>query len=418
MGLVRLSQPEENSMRSLFHRRSLFASTVLALLLAGKASAQPMPEEVTFDTADGVKIKGTYWPSPKQHKAPTILLLHDFDVTKGGDSHQNGWDSLGDALNKKGYAVLSFDFRGHGKSTGINPMVFFRGVVIPGGMLPAFPQNAYAVRAGSLTGVRPDKLPTVISFKDFKPGYYPYLMADIAAAKAFLDSKSDAKELNSSNLIVIGAGDGALLGQAWVNSEFHRKKATPPAGGVGLAGFGRWTIETESEGQDIAGCIWLTISQSLAGREYNRSLEIWQRETSKQQSKVQMVFVYGKQDTAGADLALSGMQHTFPPKNAQTFWQRGDEKPKDLALSGEKAIDGTKLTGSKLLSPELKTEEFIVGYLDTFFEKQGTKQARVHKFDDSFYVWTLPQGIQGAKIENDKTTRVPPVKLLLFYALP
>src|SRR5207248_3227794 len=118
-------------------------------------------------------------------------------------------------------------------STTVNPMVFFRLRQDPTNPLQAsFPQNLYAVRQGALSN--PMKLPVTISHKDFNFGYYPYLIADIAAAKAFLDSKSDARELNSSNLIIIGAGEGALLGQAWVKSEFYRKKATPPAGGIGL----------------------------------------------------------------------------------------------------------------------------------------------------------------------------------------
>src|SRR5262245_51643950 len=105
-------------MLSLSRARWSLAVPVLTLLLVGETSAQNAKSEpVTFDTADGVKIKGTYWAPTKGKKMPTVLLIHNFDMAKGGDSHQDGWDSLGDALQAKGYAVLSFDFRGFGQST-------------------------------------------------------------------------------------------------------------------------------------------------------------------------------------------------------------------------------------------------------------------------------------------------------------
>ena len=97
--------------------RLWLAAPVLTLLVAAPvAHAQ---RAVTFDTADGVTIKGTYWVSPKGRKAPAVLLIHNIDKDNGGHSHEDGWDSLGNALNKKGYAVFSFDFRGFGQSTAL-----------------------------------------------------------------------------------------------------------------------------------------------------------------------------------------------------------------------------------------------------------------------------------------------------------
>src|SRR4051794_20956288 len=117
-------------MLSLTRARLSLVVPALTLLLAGRAAADS--EAVTFDTVDGVKIKGTFWPGAKGRKSPTVLILHDFEMNKGGDSHQDGWDSLGDALQKKGLAVLSFDFRGHGQSTAIRQDLFFN---------QNFPQN-------------------------------------------------------------------------------------------------------------------------------------------------------------------------------------------------------------------------------------------------------------------------------------
>src|SRR5204862_4095410 len=108
----------------------------------------------------------------------------------GGNREQDGWDDLAKKLQAN-YAVLTFDFRGHGDSTDVvpGPMGFWR-----------YPDNR------SL-GSNPNK--KTISWKDFPKGYYPMLVNDIAAARHFLDVQTNANRCNSSNLILIGAQDGA-----------------------------------------------------------------------------------------------------------------------------------------------------------------------------------------------------------------
>jgi len=379
-------------MLSLSRRSWLLATPVLALLLTGRAAAES--EEVTFDTADGVKIKGTYWPSTKGGKAPTVLLLHNFDAAKGGDSHQDGWDSLGDALQKKGFAVLSFDFRGFGKSTTVNPQIFFN--------RDNLQQNRFAVKGNALAN--PAKLPVAISHKDFQSGYFPYMLGDIAAAKAFLDRQCDKDKLNSSNLVVIGAGDGALLGNAWVASEMHRKKATPQAG-IG----GGWNIDTASEGQDIAVCIWLSVSTHLGGQQRGGTLANLQKEIGKAQNPVQMVFIYGQEEKDAADLAAQGLKNAVPNYNPAA-------KPEGYKYSGEKDIAKTKLSGSKLLDPQLPTENWIVNeYLGKYFENQGVKQAREHDFKNTSYVYVFGTSVVPSKVQNDETLRVPPTTVQFLF---
>ena len=95
------------------------------LLLTGRAPAESKAEAITFDTIDGVKIKGTWWPSEKGRKAPTVLLLHNFEGTKGGDSHQDGWDSLGDRLQAMATPFSVSTFAATARSTAISQNVFF-----------------------------------------------------------------------------------------------------------------------------------------------------------------------------------------------------------------------------------------------------------------------------------------------------
>src|SRR5712691_7734061 len=88
----------------------------LALLTPSTARAQGKKdtETVKFETVDSVDLKGTYWPSTKGKKAPVAILLHKI----GGKSKDAGWSDLAEDLQKAGFAVLAFDFRGHGESTG------------------------------------------------------------------------------------------------------------------------------------------------------------------------------------------------------------------------------------------------------------------------------------------------------------
>ena len=106
----------------------------------------------------------------------TVLLLHGY----GEDCKSAGWISLAKALNEKGYAVLRFDFRGHGDSKAVEP-----------GMPNANPMLAvpgFWDQAENRTGIRGVKgRPTEIDAKHFTPGYHRILANDIAAAKAFLD---------------------------------------------------------------------------------------------------------------------------------------------------------------------------------------------------------------------------------------
>jgi len=389
-------------MLSLFRSRSLLLVPVLVLLLAARAPAQS--QAVSFDTGDGVKIKGSYWPSAKGGRnAPVVLLLHDFDQTKGGTSHDNGWDSLGDALQKKGYAVLSFDFRGHGASTTVKPEVFFNQPTPLN--QPAFPQNR-TLKTFNMT-----KPPVTISHKDFNPLYYPYLVNDIAAAKTYLDIRSDNGDHNSANLILIGAGEGATLGNMWLTAEQHRFVAKPIPGAIN-----RWDLSsTDAEGGDVVCAMWLSLSPTLADHPYRggAGLRAWIGEYGRQ-AKIPVVFIYGQQDKNGDAIALAGLEAAVPS------FKRGPNNPREKGyeFSGELAVPGTKLTGSKLLAAELDTERWIVDeYLKVFTDKQiNARPWRKHNAEDNFYVWKWGGQILPAKVEGDKMIKSPPLRSGLLAA--
>jgi len=82
---------------------------------AATSQTQPLVQRgqnaVTFTTADGVTLAGTYYPAGKQG-VPGVVLVH----MVGGQ--QSDWVVLADLLQRSGLAVLTFDLRGHGKSGG------------------------------------------------------------------------------------------------------------------------------------------------------------------------------------------------------------------------------------------------------------------------------------------------------------
>jgi pimeloyl-ACP methyl ester carboxylesterase len=346
---------------------------------AGVARAQAEKkanfERRPFQSSDGVNLQGTFYPSAGGKRDACVLLLHSIDWRKGGSSHDDGWGHLAEALQKDGYNVFTFDFRGFGDSTGVDPKLFW----------DARNPNAQHLKKASL------KKAESIDHKDFPPAYYPYLTTDIAAAKAYLDRKNDAGEVNSSNLIVVGAGEGATLGALWMASEWKRHRSP------GMGGFGRPVLDTKSEGEDQAGAVWLSISPTLAGVQM-RWLQSWLVEVGRDH-RVPMAFVYGANDDKADTLAKRYLSLIKPKKN-----------DKNLELSGRQAIADTKLAGNQLLQQSLDTEKWIIkDYLDRVMEKRGSRERKKREVNSSAYYWVLRgQQIQAKNLGEEAPRPIPP----------
>ncbi len=70
-------------------------------------------ETVSFMTEDGLELKG--WlipPRSVRGRAPALILCH------GQGANRSDFTELAVSLSRRGYAVLTFDFRGHGESGG------------------------------------------------------------------------------------------------------------------------------------------------------------------------------------------------------------------------------------------------------------------------------------------------------------
>jgi len=91
--------------------RALLSGLVLCCGWQSGRTAEP--ERVRFDSFDQVELHGTYYPGDLGNKSPCALVLHAL----GGSSQEEGWINLAKELQNKHFAVLLFDFRGHGASS-------------------------------------------------------------------------------------------------------------------------------------------------------------------------------------------------------------------------------------------------------------------------------------------------------------
>jgi len=84
-------------------------ATPTAKTNANANTAAAEPQKVTFDSADGVVLIGSFYASPNA-KSPAVILLHQWE------SDRHSYDDLALQLQADGFNILSFDGRGFGES--------------------------------------------------------------------------------------------------------------------------------------------------------------------------------------------------------------------------------------------------------------------------------------------------------------
>ena len=95
----------------------LLACLAVAALPAVSRGQANKPQKILLETFDKVQLQGSWYTGGDGPKSPVVIFLHKI----GGNRQQDGWDALAQALQDKGFAVLSFDFRGHGDSKTVKP---------------------------------------------------------------------------------------------------------------------------------------------------------------------------------------------------------------------------------------------------------------------------------------------------------
>jgi hypothetical protein len=331
-----------------------------ALLPVSRLQAQA-GKNITFETYDGVKISGTLHVSPTPKREAVVMLLHTFDRKKGGSSQQDGWAGLTKDRLADGYHVLSFDFRGFGDSKTVTDRFWN----------PKYSHNLNLIVGGAAAAARKSD---TIDHGKFTVGYMPYLINDIAAAKAYIDRRNDAGQLNASNVILIGAGEGAALGALWLKNECRRKRDTniPP---IGLP-----TLTPHTEINDIACAVWLSVRPGFNNR-VSSSVSSAIRELADKRNKVPMAFVYGKNDKQAANLS----------ENYYSLIKgKGTEKMK--GFTGTHAIERTSLSGNQLLGVDGTRKWIIEKYLDPVMTARGNREQKDRKSEASQYWYVYPNG--------------------------
>jgi pimeloyl-ACP methyl ester carboxylesterase len=366
-------------MLSLSRTRLLIGLAVLAaaLLPAGRLQGQAKNEKnVSFETCDGVKISGVLHTSPNPKRDAVVMLLHTFDLKNGGSSQQEGWAKLTKELTADGYHVLSFDFRGFGDSKTVTERFW------------KYPYNQQLIR-GSI------KKPETIDHGRFVASYLPYLINDIAAAKAYLDRRNDAGQLNASNVILIGAGDGAALGAMWLKNECRRRRDTniPPNP------FAPTLAQPEIN--DIACAVWLSIHPGFNQRVSNFARTAI-AEAGGKKNKVPMAFIFGKKDSKGETLA-----DTYAKAIKASTGTKG--------LTGVHAVSGTNLSGNKLLGVDGTIKWIVKDYLQPVMEARGSREQKDRKSEASQYWYVNPLTGRQFKVSKIAGRESPEVDLNLLF---
>ncbi len=317
-----------------FGRQVAAIVAVYSCLCLAAAAPAAEPERIRFITADYAEIQGLYYPSDLGIKGPAVILLHPV----GGSIEAAGWSDLAKKFQEKHFAVITFDFRGHGNSTSVTPQFW-----------TSERTNT------SIKGYNPRRPKPSISYNDFRtPSNIVGMLNDIAGARRFLDTKNDGSECNSAKTFVVGAGTGATLGAVWISSEWNRRAMK--------SGF-PIVNNNQVEGRDIAGAVWLSMASSVSAgtTRWSPRLENYVSLPSVKDN-VPMLFLYGEQDTRAGGLA----------KTLHSAMIRGLKDKKVKELMRAVGLKDTKLAGVDLLGkPSLRTEETILAYVAQVLEERS-----------------------------------------------
>ena len=325
------------------------------------ARAADEPQRVTLTTGDGAKLVARYYPGNQGAKSPAVIVLDDL----GGDARPVACDDIARQLAKDGCTVLCFDFRGTGRSLSVESE-FWDNV-----------NNKQFVK-----GYKADEPPEAIRFADFKPGYLPTLVNDVAAARAYLERRNDARECNTGQTYVIGFGRGATLGQLWLASEWSRFRVSGAQN----------KVSSKPEGRDVAGCVWIGPRFAL-----DRAVPMFDLLKAAEAKKSTLTgLIYDADDADGARFA----------KRCQEAFNAQDKAPLVLTHA---VSEGTKSTAARGEVAE-RIGKFVAGMR----RNQELPLWDNRNFGDRRYAWVF-RGAPPitAKDEGDDQFQPVPVDQLL-----
>ena len=161
----------------------LFVSSTVAMAQRKPSdNEKPKPRPIKVTTKDGIELAGVYVPSSKGREAIPIILVHEWD------GQMSPYNRLVASLAEQGYAIVAFDYRGHGGS------------------------SDYVDNRG-----RPRKFePSRMSSNDMKN----IVRYDMETIKKFLIEENNEGNLNLNALVVVGVGEGGIIASHWTVQDW------------------------------------------------------------------------------------------------------------------------------------------------------------------------------------------------------
>lgn len=187
------------------------------------APAAVEPRDIELFTKDSVILHARFFPGkdPGKQTIP-VLLLHGWDGKVNGGSSSD-LENLAQRLHDSGYAALTFDFRGHGRST-------------------------RRELDGVVTNVQRDA---------FRPTDFRSMILDVEAARAWLLEQNNSGRLNIEQLCVVGLEMGAVVGMHWIDYDWRIP-----------------SLPTFKQGQDVKAFVLISPPESIHGLALQAALAL------------------------------------------------------------------------------------------------------------------------------------------------
>ncbi len=331
-------------------------------------------EPVSFKSVDGVKLSGVFYKAMDGAK-PVVLMLHDYKA----NPNDVVWEDTAKLCLAKGFNVLRFDFRGHGKSTEVIAGDFW-----------VRNENRNFITGGTAANVATK---TAIKAADFRPAYFPMLVQDIAAARNYLDQLNDSGTVNTSTIYLLGAGDAAGLGFLFMASEWSRERIKPNVGVPAQYVSPRRALfpSAEPAGPDIGGAIWLGPTRNQAMPLATMKEWCLTPATIELRSQTRMLFLHGDKEPKSTAFAKELYSGVLLIDKKVTLTGMSLTKPEFISYVRD--IKGSSAGGTKLLGNNLGTENLISVFLKDIDKDRSAKTRKNRDWDKPLWINVTDYGL-------------------------
>jgi hypothetical protein len=242
----------------------------------------------SFATQDGLGIR-RYWFTAGKGSADTVLMF-----PAPGKKVTDSWINLGKALQKEGFSVMLFDWRGCGMS---GPERGER-ILVKQDTFENDLMYKHAPKSITTKGLDWNQMSG--RFKDT-------ILYDLMGARFALDKQNDAAQCNTNRIWLISEGAGAQLAMAWIAVESQRNTSY-----VRANRFDDQPPTYTPASLDYVGVVSLSYSPTspLASDVYRNGVPNsgkYTKETNEHfDRRVAMVMVHGKKEGPSASKSMLG----------------------------------------------------------------------------------------------------------------